>query len=272
VRIICHRAPQARVALPWRRSNDNRPLHRLAATDPPQFAADDLAVPDAPTVGSALRSGLRGFAANNAPLIVANVAWGAALIVTLGLVLTSLPIALMFFLFVLPLPTAGLYQVAALIVRDEPVSVSDALAWRTFGARAIAAGSLVGGSSAVLAFNVVLGISSLDPVGWAAGTAAFWGLVLLWMVAASVWPLLFDPVRADESATSLVKLALIVALVKPVRYLVLVGILGVVLIVSALLAVALLTISAAFFALAMSFYAIHAGDRIERRRTIVVTG
>ena len=202
----------------------------------------------------------------------ANIIWGAVLLGTIGLLYVSIPVALLVFLFVLPFPTAGMFRLSALIVRGEPSALSDALAWRSFGRRALGAGLLIGGSSVVLGFNIALGISSFDPLGWAAATAAFWGLVLLWMVAASVWPLLFDPLRGDESATSLVKLALIVALVKPVRYLVLVGILGVVLIVSTVLAVALLTISAAFFALAMSFYAIHAADRIEQRRTIVVTG
>ena len=202
----------------------------------------------------------------------ANIIWGVVLLATFGLLFVSIPIALLVFLFVLPFPTAGMFRLSALIVRGEPATLSDALAWRSFGPRALGAGLLIGGSSVVLGFNIALGIASVDPIGWATATAAFWGLVVLWLVAASVWPLLFDPLRTGESATSLVRLALIVALVKPLRYLILVGILTIVLVVSAILAVALLTVSAAFFALAMSFYAIHAADRIEQRRTIVVTG
>jgi hypothetical protein len=90
-------------------------------------------------------------------------------------------------------------------------------------------------------------------------------------VAAAVWPLFFDPLRGDERLTDLVRLAALVILVNPVRYLVLMFVLGVFLLISTILAAAIVTISVAYFALTMAFYAIPGADRIEGRRTIVVS-
>jgi len=192
--------------------------------------------------------------------------------VTVGVALVSPLVALVVFLVVLPLPTAALFRLAAMIVRNEHVSGSDALAWRPVAKRGVGAGVIVGGSTVVLVFNLVVGISSLDPIGWGFATAAFWGLLLLWLAAASVWPLLFDPLRAKEPVTSLIRLAVAVAFAKPLRYVALLVVLAIVLVISTILAAALLTVSIAFAALVLSFYAIHAADRIEGRRTIVVTG
>src|SRR5205814_3210627 len=135
--------------------------------------------------------------------------------------------------------------------------VSDAFAWRSIARRGVGAGFIVGGSTVVLVSNFVLGVSSFDPVGWGFATAAFWGLLLLWLVAASLWPLLFDPVRAKEPVTNLVRLAVAVAFVKPLRYVSLMIGLAVVLVLSTILAAALLTVSVAFACLVLSFYAIH---------------
>jgi hypothetical protein len=198
--------------------------------------------------------------------------WGALLLLTVALLLTIPVLGILLFLLVLPFPTAGLFRLAALIQRGEPSHLSDALAWREFGRRALATGVIVGAISVVLGFNVVVGIGSLDVIGWGLATAAFWGLIVVWLIAAAVWPLLFDPLRANQPAMDLVRLALGVALVKPARYLILMAALGVMLIVSTILFAALVTVSMAFFALAMAAYAIPMADRIEDRHTYVVTG
>jgi hypothetical protein len=175
------------------------------------------------------------------------------------------------FLLLMPFPTAGIFRLSALIARGQPTHFSDALAWRSFGRRALAAGLVVGGLTIVLGFNIVIGLNSTDPLSWAFATAAFWGLLVLWLVAAAVWPLFFDPLRGDERLTDLVRLAALVILVNPVRYLVLMFVLGVFLLISTILAAAIVTISVAYFALTMAFYAIPGADRIEGRRTIVVS-
>jgi hypothetical protein len=208
---------------------------------------------------------------NSWKLIPANIIWGAVLLLT-AFLLTAVPlVGLLLFLLVLPFPTAGLFRLAALIQRGQPSHVSDALAWRAFGRRALGTGLVVGVVSVVLGFNVFIGISSLDVMGWALATSAFWGLIVVWLVAAALWPLLFDPERAGEPVGVLVRLAFVVALMRAARYLLLMAALAVVLVVSTILFVALLTVSIAYFALAMAAYAIPMADRIEGRRTLVVT-
>ena len=198
--------------------------------------------------------------------------WGAAVLLTAGAAFISPLLAVLLFLFVLPFPTAGLFRLAALITRGEPVSLSDALAWRSSARRALAAGVVIGGLTLVLGFNVLVGLSSLDPLGWAFATAAFWGLLVVWLVGLALWPLLFDPLRLGQPLASMVRLAVVVVLVHLGRYLALMLVLAVVFIVSAILAAALLTISVAFVALVMADYALHVADRIEGRATIVVRG
>ena len=200
-----------------------------------------------------------------------NVIWGAALLLTLALTFIYPLGALLCFIFVLPFPTAGLFRLGALIQRGQPTTLSDALAWRSFARRALGAGLVVGGSTIVLGFNVLLGLNSLDAPAWAFATAAFWGLIIVWLAAAAVWPLLFDPLRANEPATALVRLGLTVILARPLPFLALSAALVVVLVVSTILFAALVTISLAYVALVLSAYVIPAADRIEGRRTFVVS-
>jgi hypothetical protein len=204
-------------------------------------------------------------------LVPANVIWGIVALITVALLQIIPLLGVIALLFVLPFPTAGIFRLAALIARGSPTHFADALAWRSFGRRALAAGLVVGGLTIVLGFNIVLGLNSVDPLAWAFATAAFWGLLILWLVATAVWPLLLDPMRKDERITELVRLGLLVILVSPVRYLVLMFVLGIFLVISTILAAAIVTISVAYFALAMAFYGIPGADRIEGRRTFVVS-
>jgi hypothetical protein len=179
--------------------------------------------------------------------------------------------AVLAFLLVLPFPAAGLFRLSALIVRGEPTNLSDALAWRSFAKRAVGAGLVIGGVSLALGLNVLVGLSSVDPVGWSFATAAFWGLIVVWLISAAIWPLLFDPLRANEPVTTLIRLAATVIFASAARYLALLLVLTILMVITTILVAALLTISAAYFALTMAQYVIPAADRIEGRRTIVVT-
>lgn len=230
-----------------------------------------LEVPPAPTIRGAIGEALSAFYYNSWRLVPANVIWGAALLLTLALALVAPALALITFLLLLPFPTAGTFRLAALIARNQPVAMRDALAWRSVFRRALGAGLVVGGVTVVLGYNVLVGLNSLDPLGWAFATAAFWGLIVVWLIAAMVWPLLFDPLRADEPVKELVQLAATVILLSPVRYLAFMFVVGVVLVISTILFAALVTVSIAFVALTLAEYAIPAADRIEGRRTFVVS-
>jgi hypothetical protein len=237
----------------------------------PAGVVEESRVPPAPTTRNSLSAALSGFYYNSWRLVPANLVWGTLLMLTLALVFIAPGLAVVAFLLVLPLPTAGMFRLSAMIVRHEPVALSDALAWPSFAKRAVGTGLVVGGASLLLGFNVVIGLSSLDPLGWGFATAAFWGVVILWLVAAALWPLLFDPLRADEPVTAIVRLAATVVVVRPSRYVALIFTLAVFILVSTILVAALLSVSMAFVALVLAAYVIPAADRIEGRRTFVIT-
>ncbi len=243
---------------------------RSAPADIPTPVEEHLEVPPAPKVFGAVRAATSGFYFNSLLLIAANVVWGALLLLIAALVFSVLSVALLVFVLILPIPTAVIFRMAALIQRGQPISLSDALAWRTVARRGIGVGLIVGSGSLVLIYNVIVGFSSYSTFGWAFGTSAAWGLIVVWFLAGALWPLLFDPLRQEESVTALLKLAATVILVKPGRFLLLMLLVGGILFVSAVLAVALVTISMAFAALVLAAYVIPAADRIEQRRTFVV--
>jgi hypothetical protein len=228
-------------------------------------------VPAAPTAGSALRAALSGFYYNSWRLVPANAVWGALFLGTGFLALVWPAAALVLWLFVLPLPTAGIFRMATLIARDQPVALSDALDWRAFWKPALAMGFVLGGLTLVLGYNLVVGISSLEPLSWAFATMAGWGLFTGWLVGLALWPLLLDPVRDGMPIDARLRLAATVIFAAPARYLVLAFVLLVVLIASTIMFAALLTVSVAFMALALAAYVLPLADRIEQRRTIVVT-
>ena len=227
-------------------------------------------MPPAPKVGGTLQAATNDFYYNSLRLIAANVVWGALLLLVVALAIVSLGFSLLVFLLILPIPTAIMFRMAALIQRGQPVTLSDAFAFRLVARRGLGAGLAIGSGSLVLIYNVIVGFASNSTFGWAFATTAFWGLLILWFVSASLWPLLFDPVRQDESIRTLIKLAFIIILVKPGRYFLLMAVVGGILFISTILAAAIVTISMAFVALVLAEYAIPAADRIEGRHTFVV--
>jgi len=226
-----------------------------------------LRVPATPTVKAALGTALTDFFFNSWRLVPANVIWGLGLIVVLAMSLVA-PLIGLIGLFFLSLPTAGLFRLAALITRGEPVAFSDAIrAWRQFLLPALATGVVVGGAAVVLVFNMVAGFLSAELVGWAFATMALWGFAALLAVALAFWPLLVDPVRQSEPLRSRIQLAAAVILSKPGRFAALAIVVTTITVVSAILFAALLTVTVAYVALVMCRYVLPAADRLEGRRT-----
>ena len=132
---------------------------------------------------------------------------------------------------------------------------------------------VVGGGSIVLGFNVRHRAELGRPA--CAGpfaTAAFWGLIILWLIAAArvaAAPRPDPRERANHQRSS--GSPRLVILVSPVRYLALCCVSPILLVISTILVAALITISIAYFALVLAEYVIPAADRIEGRRTFVVT-
>jgi len=233
-----------------------------AAPDEPEFR-----IPDAPRVGGAVRAALVDFYFNSWRLVPANAIWGAGLFL-LVLLVFSWTLAALLVLVLLTLPTAGLFRMATLIVRQQPVAFSDALgAWRQFLRPALLTGLVLSIISLVLGANMVVGFASGEPLGWALATAAAWGLVATWAVALPFWPLLLDPVRAGVPIGDRLRVSATLVVASPVRYAGLLLVVLVVLIASTILFAALLTISIAFVALLLSHYTLPAADRLEQRQT-----
>jgi uncharacterized membrane protein YesL len=229
-------------------------------------------IPDAPRIGGSIRAALIDFYFNSWRLVPANALWGVGLI-AVALLAFVFPLGGLVLTVLLAVPTAGIFRLAALIVRDEPVAFSDALvAWRTFLRPALLAGLVLVAVSGLLLFNVALALLTAEPLLWIAGTAAAWGLLAAWAVALPFWPLLVDPLRQEMSLRDRAQLAMMLVVISPLRFGVLLLIVAVLVAVSAVLFAALLTVTIAFVALLAARYTLPAADRFEGRQTKAVPG
>jgi uncharacterized membrane protein YesL len=221
-------------------------------------------LPSPPRLLGVLRTGVTDFLAHSWPLVLANLAWGALLLVVLAT--TSVTPLAWLLLTLLALPTVGVFRTAALIVRDEPVSVREGLAaWGRYGARAIVLGALLLVAAAVLGTNLVLGLEARGLVGWSLATFAGWGLAALATLAVVVWPLLVDPRREGLALREVLRLGALMALAHPLRFgglaLVLLGILA----LGTLAVVALLSVAIGFAAIVSCRFVLPAADRFAAR-------
>ncbi len=228
--------------------------------------AERYVVPAAPRLAGAARSALSDFYFNSWRLVPANGVWGIGL---LGLLfLSSLWWPFLLLLPFLAVPAAGVYRLAALIAREESAAFSDALeAYGGYLRPALLVGAAATVITAVLLVNLVSGLTSDSPLGWAVGTGAFWGLAVLssWLVV--VWPLVVDPRRTDMALGARFRLAGVLVLAFPLRFGALTLLTIVLLAVSTVLFAALLTLTVAYCALVGCRYVLPAADRFEGRAT-----
>lgn len=229
-------------------------------------------VPDQPRLGTSLRKALVDFYFNSWRLVPANGLWGVVLLLTIG-ALFVVPLAAPVLAIVLAVPAAGIFRLAALIVREESVSFRDALtAWRTFLRPALVAGGVLVGVTSLLAFNLVIGVVNREPLLWVIATFAGWALLAAWAIALPFWALMTDPIRQDEPLRERLRLAALLVIISPGRFGMLLLLMLAVLVVSAILFAALLTISIAYMALVVTRYTLPAADRFEQRRTHPLAG
>jgi hypothetical protein len=197
-------------------------------------------------------------------LVAANLVWGfaLALIVLIGLVS---PLASVALLPLLALPTAAVFRLAARIVRGEPGTVLNDIAWpyRHAPTRWLVVGVAVVAATLVLGTNVLFGLGGGEPAGWGVATLAAWGLIVLWCGALVAWPLLVDPSRSPAPLTERLRLAGALLLAHPVRFGGLALAMAVVVAVSVVLTAAILTISVAFVAVVACRSVYPAADRLE---------
>jgi hypothetical protein len=218
-----------------------------------------------PSIPGALRASAVDFFYNSWRLVPANLVWGVAFVV-IALTFVSAPPLGLLLVPLLALPTVGLFRIAALIARGEAVSLSDAFAaWRRFGLPALATGVALTVALIVATWDLLAGITSGTVLGWALGTVAAWGLLVVLAVSVAFWPLLVDPAREERPLRERLRLAGLVVVAFPVRVLVLLAVLAVVLVASFVAFAALLTISVAYSALVACRWVLPAADRLEAR-------
>jgi uncharacterized membrane protein YesL len=197
-------------------------------------------------------------------LVAANVVWGAGVVAAIAICLVW-PLGGLLLLPVLALPAAGIFRMAARIVRGEPgVGLHDA-AWpyRHAGGSTIALGAAVVLTGLVLGTNLLVGLGQGEAYGWVLATLAGWGLVALWVGAIVALPLIVDPTRATRPLQGRIRLAGALLLVEPVRFGALGIAMAVVAVVSTVLTAAILTVSVSFMALIACRSVYPAADRLE---------
>ena len=221
-------------------------------------------LPEAPRLTSVVRSALTDFYFNSGRLVPANVVWGAGaiLVLVVGLIW---PLGALLLSPLLAFPTAGIFRVAARIVRDgaDPAR-RDLPAASVAGARpTLLLGLASVAATIVLGSNLAIGLSGSEPMGWMIGTFAAWGLIVLWCGSIVAWPLIVDPLRANRPVSERLRLAGLLMLAHPVRFGALGALVAVIAVVSAILTVALLTIGLAFIALVACRHVYPVADGLE---------
>ena len=217
-----------------------------------------------PRLGTVVRAALSDYYFNSMRLVAANLVWGfaLALIVLVGMASPLLSLAL---LPLLAFPTAGVFRLAARIVRVEPGAGLRDIAWpyRHLPVRWLVLGIAVVAAGLMLGTNIVVGLTGGEPARWAIATLAGWGLVALWCGALVGWPLLVDPARSETSLTDGLRLVGGLLLAHPLRIAALALAMAIVTAISFVLTAAILTISVSFVALVACRSVYPAADRLE---------
>jgi hypothetical protein len=217
-----------------------------------------------PSLRRAIREALGDLYYHSWRLVPGNVLWSfTALAVLLAVIVSPVGVAA---LPVLAVPTAGLFRMTTRIARGGTVSFWDAAAaWRTELGWTLALGAGLAICALVLGTNVVTGLVSATPLGWAMATLALWGLVAAWLFAWTVWPIVTDPWRAAWPVRERVRLAAVLLLAHPIRIAALGVVLAAFLAVSTVAFVALLLVSVAIASLVAARYVLPAADRLDRQ-------
>ena len=230
-------------------------------------AAASAAPAAAPAIGlrSALRRALVECYYQSIRLVPANLAWGAAFLAMFFAVLAGWWPPVVVAAAVLAVAWIGIVRLATLIVRGRDVVLSDVpAAWRHWLVPGLAAGGLFAAGLVVLWVNLLSGLATGGLLGWSLATLAGWGLILGWPFALAFWPILLDPDREGIRASEAARLAALVVLARPLRMAVLGAILAAIAIVSTLLMAAIVTVSAAYIAVASATVVLPAADGLER--------
>ena len=226
-------------------------------------------VPPAPRLGASLREAAVALYHNSWRFVAANLIFGSILLMAFLAVAYS-PLGLLLVVLLIP-AAAGVMRMATHYVRRGHVFFSDFLdgvrgrAWSTMG---IGIAQLF--IATVLAVDIGLGVWMQGAAGRFLAVVAFYGLLGLWVVSVTTWPILLDPVRDGDPLRARLRLGGLVALAHPFRTFALAAIIGVLFVASVFLMAAIITFSVALGVLAAAHYVLPAADRLEGRETVEI--
>jgi hypothetical protein len=211
---------------------------------------------------AALRAALTDLYFNSWRFAPANLAWAVVLIAALLIGPLTLPgLAL---LAVLAVPTAGLYRMAALVARGEPLALSDFLeAMRRYGLVAAGVGAAALVLGVVFVTNVGVGFAADHPLAWFIGALALWGLVGLVMFLLAFWPMFVDPNREGQTIRQRALLATLAVIGRPGRMLLFSAVVVVLLVAATVLFAALILVGVAYVAMVSARYVLPLVDALE---------
>jgi uncharacterized membrane protein YesL len=204
-------------------------------------------------------------------LVLANLVWGIAGVLT-AYVVTRSVLGLMALLIMMPL-TVGLMGMATAVVREHSVVMSDfarPMRGRFWRLLALGAAQLI--VTVIAAFDLALGIQIGGIFGVIMAVFAFYTLLILWVLAWTVWPIVTDPERQGDPVRSGVRLGALLVLAHPIRLGLMALVLAAITLVSTILAAAIITFAAAYLALVAAHFVLPSADRLEGRETMIVEG
>lgn len=213
-----------------------------------------------------LRAALEDFYYNSWRFLAGNLMLGVMLL-AIALVALYAPIAL----FASPLavvPAAGLMRMAVVLVRDGHCDLEDMLELVRRPGRWLLLGAVQLGLLAVLLVDLRAGAVIGGLLGSFITVSALYGLLIWWLLSLTTWPLLVDPLRADEPVGKRLRVGALLLVAHPLRMVVLGLPLAVLLVLSAISVAPLVTISVAIAWLVTARYVLPAADRLEGRRTV----
>ena len=229
--------------------------------------AEELSVPNAPRLVAVLRTSASDLYYHGVRLVVINLAWGLAVLLT-GYVLLRSPLGLVLVVALIPI-TIGLMGTATRLVRERTIVLSDFVAtirhrfWSHLGVGLAQVVILVVAFVDLLIGLQLGGVPGLILVVVAVDTA-----IAIWLLAVSTWPILLDPLRAGDPLRARLRLGALLLVAHPVRIGGMAVGLAIFLAVSTILAAALVTVSGAYAFLLAAHWILPAADRLEGRATL----
>jgi MFS family permease len=230
--------------------------------------AEHRVVPPPPRLGAVIREAASDFYFNGWRFFGGNLVFGAVLLAILWLSVVSPWLLLA--LALLALPAAGIMRMATRVERIGHTDFDDFIQVTRHPGRVFVIGGLQAIVTAVLAVDLLIGLSWGSWPGTLLFVSALYGIGVLWCYAAVAWPILLDPERDGEPVRGLLRLGLVVLLVHPIRLGGLALLAGLLLVIATVLIAPILTFAVSLVWLAIAGYVLPLADRIEGRRTRVV--